>query len=232
MRRIDIYMKTLLSIFFALIICGSISSAEEKQTDSTIPKEEFISVGQIRVFSDAGVVEVDGYICLNKGVIEYIICAEKGKEYESVVALKCIPSNLNLALMLIGVIPADVIETETSIKQPFIKITVEWGDDENKTVVNGSELAYNRRLSEVMQNDVWKFTGSAFEVNSQDGSERFLADRDGVIVATYKDPAALFNNTLEDSNDDTAYEANTDALPATRTPVIVRFEISKVEAKP
>ena len=51
---------------------------------------------------DAHVVQLDGVICLDRGILEYVAVARGGKEYESVFALDCRPSQLKTALLIAG----------------------------------------------------------------------------------------------------------------------------------
>ena len=56
-------------------------AAEETQEEK---KEE----QPIRIDKEKKIIELDGRICLEEGPLELFACAEGGKEYESVVAIK------------------------------------------------------------------------------------------------------------------------------------------------
>lgn len=49
-----------------------------------------------------GELQIEGRVCLEQGVLEYLAVADGGKEYESIFALKCRPSQLHAALLIAG----------------------------------------------------------------------------------------------------------------------------------
>lgn len=46
--------------------------------------------------------QLDGRVCIERGVLEYVAVAAGGKEYESIFSLRCRPSHVNVALLLAG----------------------------------------------------------------------------------------------------------------------------------
>ncbi|MGB2987323.1 MAG: YdjY domain-containing protein, partial [Phycisphaerae bacterium] len=46
--------------------------------------------------------QVEGKVCIEEGILEYLAVAEGGKEYESVFALDCRPSHLQAAMLIAG----------------------------------------------------------------------------------------------------------------------------------
>jgi len=46
--------------------------------------------------------QLDGQVCIERGVLEYVAVAAGGKEYESIFSLRCQPSHVNVALLLAG----------------------------------------------------------------------------------------------------------------------------------
>ena len=70
-------------------------------------------------------------------------------------------------------------------------------------------------------------------VGSQINGDTFMADVEGQLVTTYRDPLSLLDNPLElQSNDDTIYEVNPRLMPAIGTPVEIEFADPRVEAAP
>jgi len=49
-----------------------------------------------------GEVELEGRVCIEQGFLEYVAVADGGKEYESIFALSCRPSHLQMAMLLAG----------------------------------------------------------------------------------------------------------------------------------
>ncbi|MGB2985917.1 MAG: YdjY domain-containing protein [Phycisphaerae bacterium] len=50
----------------------------------------------------AQTLQVEGEVCIEEGILEYLAVAEGGKEYESVFALNCRPSHLQAAMLIAG----------------------------------------------------------------------------------------------------------------------------------
>ncbi len=48
------------------------------------------------------VVCIDGTVCIERGILEYIAVTEGGKDYESILMLNCRPSQLHAALLMAG----------------------------------------------------------------------------------------------------------------------------------
>ncbi len=51
---------------------------------------------------------VEGKICTKRGILEYLAVTPNGKAYESLITLKCRPSDLRAGLLLTGFIPGNV----------------------------------------------------------------------------------------------------------------------------
>lgn len=46
--------------------------------------------------------QIEGQVCIEEGILEYLAVAKGGKEYESVFALNCRPSHLQAAMLIAG----------------------------------------------------------------------------------------------------------------------------------
>ncbi len=55
-----------------------------------------------------GEIEIEGIVCIEKGILEYAAVATEGKKYESLFELKCRPSQLNVMMLIAGYVAGDV----------------------------------------------------------------------------------------------------------------------------
>lgn len=213
--------KPISCIFFLLLL--SFAMAQE----SSPPKKESqrIDLKGIRVFPKERKVAVEGVVNMRSGLVELLATAPHGKEHESVLVLYCNPALLQTSLLLLGLNPS----TETldprggnSIGGDRLFLYVQWQDKEIWQQKRAEELIWDKKQENVMPAISWAFTGSRFLTNQQ-GKKIFMANLQGVLVATYYDPDAIINNPLEERKDDTVYYANENVLPARGTPVTLIF---------
>ena len=93
------------------LAAGEIDKAAPPRVPSD-PQDPAASLGAaksdekaIRIDKEKKVVIVEGKICLDEGPLELFACAEGGKEYESLVAIRGEPWQLHLCLLLLGLKP-------------------------------------------------------------------------------------------------------------------------------
>ena len=65
----------------------------------------------VRLDRKARAIAVDGAVCLEAGILEYLAVARGGKEYESVFRLHCRPAHLQQALLMAGYEVTQVLPT-------------------------------------------------------------------------------------------------------------------------
>jgi len=199
------------------------------------------SLKGIEIQGDQRRVIVEGYVCLTEGILEYLAVAAGGKEYESVLALRCKPSDLHLALIAIGGTPgdlasefmADVESLPTGLRRTGrpgsrFNVLVRWTVNGEYRTVPATDFLLDRRSRRPPEAAEWILTGSYFVKDPESDKELYLADLDLSIVAVYYDPAALFNLPLVVGNpyrgDLEGFSLNTDAVPKKGTEVQVIFE--------
>jgi hypothetical protein len=191
-------------------------------------------------------VEVEGAVCLNAGILEFLAVTAKtpniDREYESVLALKCKPSHLKAALLLIGCQEGDVgAEALGPRLRPGdkprprgerLRMAVEWKQGEKTVRVPADELLFDRATKKPAKDLPWTFTGSAFG-KDWDGNQVFLGDTEGAFVALWYSASALINLDARAGNpyrgDAEGFEINKQLIPKLGTPV--KFIIERA-AKP
>jgi hypothetical protein len=140
-------------------------------------------------------VRVEATACLDRGVLEYVVCLPGTFEHEAVFCARCKPSVLHLALLAIGLEPyafeADDDWWAKAREQPRsrVRIEVEY-DQEGKTLRRPiSQFLVNRELKDGVVPDAWVFTGSFF--GRRDGKRIYAADLAGGVIGLCSEQASV-----------------------------------------
>lgn len=171
-----------------------------------------------KVIVDLGRHEVScpGKVNMRRGAVEYLAVAHQGKRHESVLVLDVRPLHLQLGLILLGMEPGGGIRRQGDTQAPSgspVRLRVEWSRGGRKVAAPASELAWDQNSRRPMPDGAWVFTGSATDADG------FVADRERSLVALFRDPAAIVNNSLPEGADDTVYKVNERIIPPLGTPV-------------
>jgi len=212
-----------LAILAALALSGAAAPGQDEAS------EKPLLLGNVKVYMKAGRIEAPGVIAIDRGVVEYMICSRGGKDYESVVSLDLVPSDLNTALLLIGLKAGGGVDIVGDSRVPAgdgVVIYVEWVDEktQKKARVRGERMITNVQKKGHMREIAWIYTGGRFARDKETGKDIYLSDVVRVVAATYRDPDALLNNPLETGIDDVFYEADPAVVPHPGTKVTVVFE--------
>jgi len=164
-----------------------------------------ITLGDVRVLKQERQVQLEAEIVLREGILEYLAVVEGGKAYESVLSLKCKPSELHAALLLVGCEIGDVPEETKGdyigpeASQPkenprsHIDIFVEWEEQDRPVRVRAEKLLATRAADGAPPPDThWVFTGSLFS-EDESGKEMYLADLEKSVISVWYDPTAVIN---------------------------------------
>jgi len=177
----------------------------------------------IRLDKEKKIVEVDGKICLDEGQLELFACAEGGKEYETLVAIKGEAWQLHLSLLLLGLKPGGGPQFQGDATAPFgdsVIIEVQW-EDNGKTIRKRAEdLMFDTKTNIAMEHVEWVFIGSKF-AKDEHGNDYYVANRDKSIVTVFHDPLTVLDIPLASGADDTVYIVNKKTAPPKGTPVIL-----------
>lgn len=93
------------------LLAGGIAAAGESPTGAP-----HIEIGKVRLFRAENRVEVEGLVAVQRNLIELFACAEGGKAHESVLVLDARPSNLNLALKLLGLNDGGQVKVKRTVR--------------------------------------------------------------------------------------------------------------------
>ena len=201
----------------------NISPLEEEVTIPEIIKleENIFQLGGIKIDKKKKSVSINGVINMSDGLVEYLACSPKGKLHESVLSLNAEPYHIQMALLLLGLVPGDMpLEFQGATQQPCgdpVNIKISWKDNTTAMEYSPEDLILNIETKKNMDKPDWVFTGSKI----LDG--QFMAQVEGSIAAIYHDPFALLDHRSRQGADDTLFYANKNILPPVGTPIV--FEI-------
>jgi len=248
--------KALWAGALALAVLWAPSMAEEKNPGPS-QREPMLEVGKVRLFRRVKRIEVKGHIAVQRRAIELFACTEGGKVHETVVVLDCKPSNLNLALLLLGLddggqvrekvkVMRDGKEVEQEMlvengpryfgdpRKPHgdrLLVRVRWTNPETKkeTTVRAEDMVYNVSKQKPMRPVGWTFTGSRWVKNPRSGKVEFAADHTKTVMTTYHDPNTVLENPLNTGGNDELYHANADVVPPRGTAVTLIITVPDKE---
>ena len=191
--------------------------------------------GRVVFFPGKRRVVLEGRVCLDapNAALEYFACFEGGKEYESVVAVRANAAHVNLAMLALRYRSGGGVEYVGDPRVPQgdpVIVEVEWRKDEGEKVrARAEDLIRNTFTKKTMKRTAWLYTGSRMVKDEETGRYVYLAAIDGVMVACYRDPNAIFNSPLDTGADDVYYFLNRELCPPKGTPVKVIISPGKAE---
>jgi hypothetical protein len=213
----------ILSVFvFPLCLCvssaagGSLILAQKPLPPVERITDNLYRVGGAVVDTAARTVTCRGEINMDNGPIEYLAIAPLGKTHESLLRVEVRPLHLQLALLLLGLEPKNVLKYQGDKTTPQgapVEIRVRWQDATGKTQeVRAEDLIVSMPGSKPMPPHNWVFTGSRVI------REGFEADLGKSLVAVWHDPAAVLDNPLSGGANN-AYVVNARRTPKQGTPI-------------
>jgi hypothetical protein len=186
-------------------------------------------------------VKVDASVCLNKGILEYVLCTPESYEHESIFVTRTKPRYLHLALTMLGL-------QECTFKSPFffliakspkllrsrVEIDVEINVDGKDLRCSLSKLLVNRADQEAEAPNEWIFIGST--LIERNGKKIYAADDDGAIVSLVPNKSAVVQFGKESGNpyqgDDRGFELSQETVPEVGTRVKLIFKPTSAATPP
>ncbi|MCS6859293.1 MAG: YdjY domain-containing protein [Abditibacteriales bacterium] len=216
---------------FSLSLCCFLYAASASTQKPPPPAQKITDhvyrIGQVIVDTKAKTVTCEGKVNMQKGAIDYLAVASKGKLHESVLELDAEPIHLNIALLLLGLKAGENLQEHGDPTPPQgdrVDILVSWEDNNGKRrEVRIEELAWEVEKKRPMERTSFVFTGGRIV----DG--RFTPQEERSLVAVYSDADTLLNNPLPTRLDHAAYSVNEKLTPKVGTKVRVVFKPAEAE---
>lgn len=208
-------------------LCGANGRTEEQaSTTQTLLKASGIGIDPKK-----HEVRLEATICLQQGILEYLVCLPNTFEHEAVFTTQCTPSLLHLSLLAIGVEPCDnangVEWEKASDKMPKSKMRVEFEYElEGKKVRMSVTDVLKYRKEKLAQKVIpWVFSGS--RLGSRDGKRIYAADITGAVIGLGMDDTSViqYGEQLGNpyKNQEDGFEVDKDKIPAKGTKVQLIF---------
>lgn len=189
-------------------------------------------VGSVVLDSEKRTVRCPGRVNMDAGgPIELLACLPRGKTHESVFTLDVEPTDLQVALLLLGLKPGrnpafEYAEDSPELERPpgdEALIFVQWPrtpskEDGEVRSCRAEKFLYNVPADTPAAEATWVFMGSRMV------GKGFGADLDGSLVTTYHDPLAILELCAPTVNDDIYYFVNERQCPPVGTQVALVVE--------
>lgn len=243
-------MRNVLLLVF-LILCLPVALAAEQPEPAPAAPEPRIRktgpdtylVGTVQLDAAARTISCPGQVNMARGgPIELLACLPWGKTHESVLTLDVVPMDLQVALLLLGLLPgrnpavhypADSPAARRPPGDPVL-VSVQWplppaeGEAPKVQTVRAESLLLNVQTEKPLARAKWVFLGSRLN------NGRFGADVDGTLITTYHDPLSILELADETANDDIYYNVNEALCPPVGTAVtlIIHAPLPEPEQPP
>ena len=160
-------------------------------------------------------VRINAKVCLQKGILEYVVCRPNTFEHEAIFTTDAKPELVHAALLLCGLKPTPQLrgmgdlwfEKAMKQKQSRVKIEVEWKQNGKQKRVNLTSMLQNRQdlappagvdklKKEPVVQDAWIFAGSFLQIHPQTKKKFYAANSSGILVGIWPDPSTVIQYGL------------------------------------
>ena len=169
-----------------------------------------------------------------QGAVEYLLCGQAGKEYESIIVVNSSAKEIHDAMLKLGVkrgTPPMYDEEKDEMigaTGTGVLVFVEWESNGGTKRVRAEDLLHNMQTQKPMQHVAWIFSGSREvpDLDSEDEDamipQAFIGN--DIIALNYVDGSALFQSPIP--SEESPYKKNTETLPPLGTSVKVTIEVN------
>ena len=172
-----------------------------------------------------------------RGAVEYLVCGQDGKEYESLIVVDATAQEIHKALSELGVEVGkppgyDVEKDEpTPPTGTAFVISVAWKKGDVTKKVRAEELVLNVKTQKPLKQVAWVYSGSRIvpDLDSEDEDamipQAFMSN--DIVALRLFDASALFQNPLPESSEENIYKKNDALLPELGTPITLTIEVNE-----
>jgi hypothetical protein len=184
---------------------------------SSVPKTvvstaraSLMQMGTVWVDATDRAVIVSGFVNQVSGPVELLACGPGGKVHESAFVLQANMTDIQAAILLIGIKNGEPMELlgKSPPRGDGILLSVEWKEGDRNRVLPAEYFLRDISNRKRAKHGAWIFNGSKIEEG------QFMAEMEQSVVATYWDPWAIINLASPDlGTDDERLAINTDTIP-------------------
>ncbi len=174
-------------------------------------------------------------VCLREGYLEHLLCLERTKEHESILATDASPRLIHAGLILIAGEPGHPVRYRPEFRPPdgpTISIEIEWDENGQTKHADARQWIKDEKTGKPLDSH-WVFAGS--DLFQDPDTKRMIYAADGgdlITVANF--PSAILDLPFASSNSDAerSFVAFTDHIPPRETPVRLILRSPKPKPKP
>lgn len=170
-------------------------------------------------------------VCLREGYLEHLVCLDRTKEHESIMATRAEPRMIHAAMVLAAGDPGHPVRYRPKFQAPSgpkIAIEIEYDDNGKSKKVDARTWIKEEKSSKQLDTN-WVFAGSEFFQDPDTKKTVYGADG-GDIITVANFPTAILDLPIVSSNSDAerGFGAFTDHIPPRGTPVTLYLRAEKV----
>lgn len=174
-------------------------------------------------------------VTLRQGYLEHLLCRERSKEHESILATAADPRSIHAILLLTGAEVGHPVRYQPEFQPPTgtpIVIELQWLQDGKTHRANARDWVKNERTGKSLDRD-WVFAGSELYKDPETGQMHYTADAGDLFTVANFPNAILDLPIASTSNDaDRSFVAFTEHIPPRGTPVTLFLKPVSKPAKP
>ncbi|MBI2804449.1 MAG: hypothetical protein HYX68_05620 [Planctomycetes bacterium] len=173
-------------------------------------------------------VRIEAEVCLRKGLLEQLLTKKRTKEHEAVLAADIDGRELHLALTLAGAEAGTPVQFRPKVTAPtgtLIKIYLEYKVKGKDVRVPAQQWIRSFKTKKDFPTD-WVFAGSTLTPNPEDKKKPYYGANVGDMISVVNFETSCLDVPFVSTkdNDDLAFEAHTERIPAKGTPVTLVLE--------
>lgn len=174
-------------------------------------------------------------VTLREGYLEHLLCRERTKEHESILATAAEPRLIHTGLLLTGAEAGHPVRFQPEFEPPTgtpIAIELQWLADGKTQHARARDWVQNERAKKPLDRD-WVFAGSELYKDPETGQVHYTANAGDLVTVANFPNAILDLPFASTSNDaDRSFVAYTERIPARGTPVTVFLRPASKPSRP
>lgn len=188
-------------------------AGKEEAPPFTVTKTE-IRLPGVTIDKKTLEVRIEATVCLDAGILEYVVCKPNTFEHESIFTTEAKPELVHAALLLAGLKPTPLLPGMTELwwgkalgnKDSRVKIEVEWAEGGEKKRESLISMLRNREGGKAapgagkVAKDAWVFAGSIMQPGQDGGDAVYAGNISGILVGIWPDPSTVIQYGIESGN--------------------------------
>jgi hypothetical protein len=215
----------LVSLFLAASVC--VGQREGPPEDTFKAPASWRALGPSIWFDAAGRrLIVRARVCLRDGYLEHLLCRERTKEHEAILATPAPPRMIHAGLILAVGDPGRTVQYTPSFRLPEgpkVKIDLEWEENGKTQTADAKSWVMDEKTKKALEVE-WVFAGSTLFKDPETGEMIYSADA-GDLITVANFPSAILDVPFRSTNNDAErlFVANTRVIPKLDTYVSLVF---------